>query len=243
MEAELERVAKDSSGVLGDASADSADNNENELDDVIYEGDADSDQKSASDEKKKSGDDDDEDKKPFWKDILELFLYFCAVLVISILIVTFVGQRTIVDGPSMSPTLSDGDNLIVDKISYRFNDPQRYDVIVFPYQHAKKTYYIKRIIGLPGEEVYIDPNGTIYINGNVLHETFGAETMIAQGRADTPIKLGEDEYFVLGDNRNNSSDSRDYMVGNINRKDIIGRAWVRIYPFNSIGKVKHTMDD
>ena len=177
--------------------------------------------------------------KPVWKDLLEMFLYFVGVLVVSILIVTFVGQRTIVEGGSMNPTLEDRDNLIVDKISYRFADPKRFDVIVFPYQHAKKTYYIKRIIALPGEDIFINAEGTIFINGKVLEDNYGNEVILNPGRAETTITMGPDEYFVMGDNRNNSSDSRDSMVGNIKRKDIIGRAWLRIYPFDKFGLVKH----
>ena len=177
--------------------------------------------------------------KPVWKDTLDMVIYFLVVLAISVFIVVFVGQRTIVEGSSMNPTLVDGDNLIVDKITYRFSDPKRFDVVVFPYQHKKHTYYIKRIIGLPGETIYIDKEGTIYINGEVLEEDYGNEIITDPGRAEEEILLGEDEYFVMGDNRNNSSDSRDYMVGNINRKDFIGRAWLRIFPFKSFGFVKH----
>ena len=209
-------------------------------DDSDEESDEDSDDESenTTDKKKKDKDDEEEDK-PFWKDILEMAIYFAGVFILAVLIVTFVGQRTVVDGSSMSPTLSDKDNLIVDKISYRFSDPKRFDVVVFPYQHAKRTYYIKRIIGLPGEEVFIDADGNIYINGEILEEDYGAETILNPGRADTPIQLGPDEYFVMGDNRNNSSDSRDYMVGNVNRKDLIGRAFVRIYPFKDFCVIKH----
>ena len=177
--------------------------------------------------------------KPVWKDTLDMVIYFLVVLAISVFIVVFVGQRTIVEGTSMNPTLQDRDNLIVDKITYRFSDPKRFDVVVFPYQHKKHTYYIKRIIGLPGETIYIDKEGTIYINGEVLEEDYGNEIITDPGRAEEEILLGEDEYFVMGDNRNNSSDSRDYMVGNINRKDFIGRAWLRIFPFKSFGFVKH----
>ncbi len=198
----------------------------------------DSDDKEESD-KKESDEEKDEKEKPFWRDILEMVIYFAAVFLLAFLIVTFVGQRTVVEGSSMSPTLSDGDNLIVDKITYRFSDPKRFDVVVFPYQHAKRTYYIKRIIGLPGEEVLIDTEGNIYINGQILEEDYGAEVILNQGRADIPIKLGDDEYFVLGDNRNNSSDSRDFMVGNIKRKDLIGRAFMRIYPFKDFCIIKH----
>ncbi len=99
------------------------------------------------------------------------------------------GQRTQVSGDSMYPTLHNGDNLIVDKLSYRFKDPERYDIIVFPYQYKEETYYIKRIIGLPGETVQII-DGTIYINGSVLDENYGREKMVSSGLALDEIQLG-----------------------------------------------------
>ena len=139
----------------------------------------------------------------------------------------------------MEPSLSDGDNLIVDKISYRFHDPERFDIIIFPYQWEPNTFYIKRIIGLPGETVQIDDEGTIYIDGEVLQEDYGLERIANPGLARDSITLGEDEYFVLGDNRNNSTDSRYAQVGLIHRDDIVGRAWLRIYPFNRIGWIRH----
>ena len=161
------------------------------------------------------------------------------VFYVSLFIITFIGQRTIVDGPSMEPTLESGDNLIVDKLTYRFSEPKRFDIIVFP--HQKHEYYIKRIIGLPGETVYISENGDIYINEQKLEENYGKEVIkdSNRGRAAETIVLGEDEYFVLGDNRNHSSDSRFADVGNIKRKNIIGKAWVRIFPFNKFGLIKH----
>ena len=171
--------------------------------------------------------------------VFEIILYFALVACITFLIIHFVGQRTVVNGVSMQPTLSDGDNLIVDKISYRFHDPERFDIVVFPFRYADKTYYIKRIIGLPGETVYIDEEGTIYIDGEVLNENFGKEVIQDPGRAYEPVKLGTDEYFVLGDNRNNSSDSRDPVVGNIHRDELIGKAWMRIYPFDQMCIIKH----
>ena len=173
------------------------------------------------------------------KDILSTRLYLLIVLVATFLVVTYVGQRTKVIGSSMSPTLTDGDNLIVDKISYRFHDPERFDIVVFPFRYAEKTYYIKRIIGLPGETVFIDEEGTIYIDGEVLDEHFGKEVIQDPGRAYETITLGEDEYFVLGDNRNASADSRDPSVGVISGKDIVGRAWLRIWPLNKFGILKH----
>lgn len=175
------------------------------------------------------------------KEIISTLLYLLGVLCLVWLVIAFVGQRTEVDGQSMEPTLSNGDNLIVDKISYRFRDPQRYDIIVFPFKYQEKTYYIKRIIGLPGETVQIDDEGNIYINGEVLQESYGREVIRPEtvGVARDPIVLGDDEYFVLGDNRNNSTDSRTIIVGSIKREDIIGRAWVRIWPLSKAGLLKH----
>ena len=173
--------------------------------------------------------------------IRELFGWIVYILIIvglTYLIITFVGQRTRVSGSSMETTLSDGDNLIVDKISYRFGEPKRYEIIVFPYQYEENTYYIKRIIGLPGETVQV-MDGDVYINGQKLDENYGNEAMQDSGIAAEPITLGEDEYFVLGDNRNHSADSRDDSVGVLHRKDLLGRAWIRIWPFNKFGVIKH----
>lgn len=175
------------------------------------------------------------------KELLSTGLYLLIVLLITYLLVTFVGQRTEVDGASMENTLSHGDNLIVDKISYRFTDPERFDIVVFPFQYEENTYYIKRIIGLPGESVRIDENGKIYINGELLEENYGKEVIKPEniGLAEETIQLGEDEYFVMGDNRNNSLDSRTSMVGNVHRDKIIGKAWLRIWPFENFGILKH----
>lgn len=166
-------------------------------------------------------------------------LYIFIIIGLTYLIITYVGQRTRVSGSSMETTLSDGDNLIVDKLTYHFEDPKRYDIIVFPYQYEENTYYIKRIIGLPGETVQVI-DGFTYINGQQLtSDIYGAEVMESSGIAAEPITLGEDEYFVLGDNRNHSSDSRDPSVGVLHRKDLLGRAWVRIYPFDRMGVIRH----
>lgn len=173
--------------------------------------------------------------------VRELFgwvVYILIVVCATYLIVTYVGQRTKVSGKSMMNTLHDQDNLIVDKISYRFRDPKRYEIIVFPYRYQEDTYYIKRIIGLPGETVQIK-EGYVYINGELLDEHYGREVMNESGIAAEPLQLGEDEYFVLGDNRNHSSDSREPNVGVLHRDELIGRAWIRIWPLNSIGVISH----
>lgn len=175
------------------------------------------------------------------REMISTLLYLLIVLCITYVVIHYVGQRTEVWGASMESTLNDGDNLIVDKITYRFRDPQRFDIIVFPFQYEENTYYIKRIIGLPGETVQIGLDGTIYIDGEALEENYGREVIKPEnvGIAIEPVVLEEDEYFVMGDNRNNSSDSRTEVVGNIHRDDIIGRAWMRIWPLSEIGILKH----
>jgi len=170
------------------------------------------------------------------KELLSLIIYIGIIIIICYIIVTYVGQRTTVHGHSMETTLSDGDNLWIDKLSYRFSDPKRFDIIVFPYQ-GQDVYYIKRVIGLPGETVQITPEGNIMINDEILAESYGREVIRESGIASEPITLGEDEYFVLGDNRNDSRDSRWADVGNINKKDIIGKATLRLSPFKKFGKI------
>lgn len=177
------------------------------------------------------------------KKMRELFgwVAYIVVLVCAVhLTVTYVGQRTVVAGDSMLNTLHDKDNLIIDKVSYRFRAPERYEIIVFPYRHAEETFYIKRIIGLPGETVQIK-DGYVYINEQKLEESFGREVIRADryGQAAAPITLGKDEYFVLGDNRNESADSRETSVGILKREDLIGRAWVRIWPLYSFGSLNN----
>jgi signal peptidase I len=180
-----------------------------------------------------------EGKKSVIGETVSFILYIAVVFLVTFLVIHYVGQRTQVSGSSMEYTLSDGDNLIVDKISYRFYEPERFDIIVFPFRQEEDTYYIKRIIGLPGETVQIGEDGTILINGMELEESYGREVIQEPGAAAEPLTLREGEYFVLGDNRNASSDSRDPSVGMIQREDIVGRAWLRIYPFDKVGFIRH----
>ena len=171
----------------------------------------------------------------------ELFgwlVYIAIIVGLTWLIITFVGQRTSVSGHSMETTLQDGDQLIVDKISYRFRDPKRYDIIVFPYQYEENVYYIKRIIGLPGETVQVK-DGYVYINGEKLEsDIYGKEVMQSAGIAAEPITLGDDEYFVLGDNRNNSEDSRYADIGMVRKRYIVGKIWFTCSPFEKLGFTK-----
>ena len=171
------------------------------------------------------------------KELVSMSFFLLFVLILTYFVFLYVGQRTEVVGSSMEYTLLDGDHLIVDKLSYRLSDPKRFDIIVFPYQKSD-IFFIKRIIGMPGETVEIR-DGVIYINDSPLIESYGREVTAFPGRAEKPVKLGGNEYFVMGDNRNDSSGSRDPVVGNIHRDEFIGKAWMRIWPFNKMGMIKH----
>lgn len=169
------------------------------------------------------------------QELLSLIVYIGVVILICFIIMNFVGGRVQVEGPSMQDTLYTGDNLWVDRVSYKFSDPKRFDVVVFPV--ADGSYYIKRVIGLPGEKVQILPDGTILINDKALDEHYGKETIWDPGIAAQPFYLGEDEYFVLGDNRNDSHDSRASDIGNISKDDIFGKAVFRLSPIEKFGKI------
>lgn len=170
--------------------------------------------------------------------LTELLVYIAIVALCLFVIPKYVVQRTVVSGTSMLDTLKDGDNLMVEKVSYHLSDPKRFDVIVFyPYGREDESYYVKRIIGLPGETVQIIGD-EIYIDGKLLEEDYGKDPMTYSGIAEEPVKLGDDEYFVLGDNRKISKDSRYEEVGPVDRDLIEGKVVFRIYPFHSIGTVK-----
>lgn len=167
--------------------------------------------------------------------ILEVLIYAAIIVVCATFVPEYVIQRTVVDGSSMMNTLKNKDNLLVEKVSYHFADPKRFDVIVFyPYGREDEDYYIKRVIGLPGETVQIIGED-IFINGEKLEEDYGKDPIQEAGIAAQPLTLGEDEFFVLGDNRTVSQDSRYEEVGPVQRKNIDGKAIVRIYPFDKLG--------
>lgn len=175
--------------------------------------------------------------------VILLVCVFLAYLIASA-VTKYVAHETTVEGESMEPTLANGDSIIIQKLSYYFSDPKRYDVVVFPVgdkvaQTKKKdaTYYVKRVIGLPGETVQIK-TGKVFVNDKELKgDKYYLSTMLDSGNATKPVVLGEDEYFVLGDNRNMSTDSRSDYVGKIHRKDIIGEVWLCVWPFSHMGLV------
>ncbi len=151
--------------------------------------------------------------------------------------VWFFGQQVSTVGDSMKPELSNGDVVLVNRLSYNIFRPKRGDVIVFkPQGNENNHYYIKRIIGLPGETVQILENA-IYIDGEKLEEKYETTDVTYVGLAGDPITLGDDEYFVLGDDRQNSEDSRDLDVGNVKRSYIFGKAWFVLSPLSDFGFV------
>ncbi len=175
--------------------------------------------------------------------VFKNILLLLGALLMAILFTRFVAMRSVVDGSSMEPTLYHGDQLFIDRISYRFHDPARYDIIVFPgiapEEGGKAPYYIKRVIGLPGEEICIR-EGRVWINGTPLQEINeeSFETMQDAGMAGDPYVIPDRTYFVLGDNRNHSRDSRDPLLGPVRREDLLGKVLVRIWPPKRIGWFK-----
>jgi len=178
----------------------------------------------------------EEKKSSIKRIIFEILVYVVLLIVCVYFVPKYVLQRTVVDGSSMQNTLQEDDSLLVEKVSYHFTDPDRFDIVVFyPFGRDDKiNYYVKRIIGLPGETVQIKGDD-IYINGQIIEENYGKDPITDEGIASEPIVLADDEYFVLGDNREVSEDSR--VFGPVERKNIEGKAFFRIYPFNTFGSL------
>lgn len=174
-------------------------------------------------------------KKIFKEIFLWIFDIFI-VLVIAYVVVNFVGEKTEIIGESMAPVLEDGDVIVVNKMIYKLVKPGRNDIVVFsPKDSEDRHYYIKRVIGLPGETVQII-EGEVYINGEKLKENV-PEKMLEPGIAANPLVLEEGEYFLLGDNRNNSEDSRFSDIGSVSLEDIKGKTWFCISPYKKIGLI------
>ena len=184
-----------------------------------------------------------EKRKKFFKKFFGWVFALGLAIVLAWAITTYALEKTNMVGDSMEATLSSGDTILINKLLYRIKSPQRFDVIVFKKDGKEHSYYsIKRIIGLPGEHVLI-ADGKIYIDGVMLEDKANVEEIALAGLAGDEIILDEDEYFVLGDNRNNSEDSRYFNVGNVFREEIIGKAWIRINRFGIISKLNLNKDD
>lgn len=177
-------------------------------------------------------------KKSVAKAVLGWMFQIIVVVLIAYVVVFFFGQTRTNIGQSMDVTLSGGDTVLLNELSYKLKDPARGDVISFRPNGSDSTHsYIKRIIGLPGETIQIK-NGMIYINDELYLEKADYPAMTSAGLAEEPVTLGNAEYFVLGDNRNNSEDSRFVDIGNVNLSDIEGKVWFVISPMSHFGFVK-----
>lgn len=170
--------------------------------------------------------------------IYELFKTVIFVLVMAFVIRFFLFQPFVVQGVSMEPNMHDSEYLIVDRLTYKFKAPERGEVVIFDAPDHPGTDYIKRVIGLAGEEIEITAN-QIKINGVDLEEKYLPEDFqtLIDGNSRSILKknLGADEYFVMGDNRQHSLDSR--VFGVIKKSVIVGRAWIVLYPLEYFGRV------
>ncbi|MFL0195929.1 signal peptidase I [Clostridium sp. WILCCON 0269] len=167
------------------------------------------------------------------KELIELGKSIIVAIIAAFLIITFVFETVSVDGHSMDPTLNNKDRLIVEKVSYYFRAPKPGDIVVIKYPADPKEKFIKRVVAVGGERVKIE-NGKLYINDVLKNEPYILEPMVSDFNE---VTVPADTVFVLGDNRNNSRDSRFSDVGFVSYKMVVGRAAFRIYPFNRMGSL------
>ncbi|MGE5629389.1 MAG: signal peptidase I [Solirubrobacterales bacterium] len=168
------------------------------------------------------------------KELIEILKSVIIAIVAAFLIITFIFETVSVDGYSMNPTLNNKDRLIVEKVTYYFSAPKPGDIVVIKYPADPKEKFIKRVVAVGGDKVKIE-NSTLYINGKEKQENY----ILEKTMADYPeVTVPEGTIFVMGDNRNNSRDSRFEDVGFVKLNMVVGKAVLRIYPFNNFGKLK-----
>ena len=166
--------------------------------------------------------------KDFIKEILVTVFYSVAAMLFAFVLVVAFGMKVSVIGMSMQPTLGNGQEILIDRFSYKLSSPNRNDVVCFyPKGNENAHIYVKRVIGLPGETVQIK-DGYVYIDGIRLLESEIFDEIVDPGLYEVEFTMGSDEYFVLGDNRNNSEDSRIGNIGAVAKDTIIGKAWFKM---------------
>lgn len=172
---------------------------------------------------------------PVIKEVVTWIAEILLTLVIAFVLVFYIGMRTSVVGESMEPTLGNKQEILINRFIYSITEPKPNDVVVFlPNGNEKSHYYVKRVIGVPGDTVQIK-DGAVYVNGELFEEAVETAAILDAELAAEEILLGEDEYFVLGDNRNNSEDSRYANIGNVKKEYIIGKAWFILSPKEDFG--------
>ncbi len=172
---------------------------------------------------------------PIVKEVVSWVIEIVIVLVIAFVFVYYIGLRTSVVGQSMAPVLENKQEILVNRFIYSLTSPKPNDIVVFlPNGNEKSHYYVKRVIGVPGDKVQVK-DGAVYVNGELFEEKGERAAILDAGLAAEEILLGEDEYFVLGDNRNNSEDSRYANIGSVKKQYIIGKAWFIVSPYKNFG--------
>ena len=162
------------------------------------------------------------------KDIFEMVIGGMIVIFLAFVIVFSVGMKTSVVGDSMEPGLYNGQEVLINRVIYRLSSPKRGDVIVFlPNGNQNTHFYVKRVVGLPGETIQIR-DGSVYVDGVLLEEDEAFDRISDSGIAANELQLAVDEYFVLGDNRNSSEDSRSGNIGPVRKDTIAGKAWFKL---------------
>lgn len=161
------------------------------------------------------------------KEVFSWFFWIFASMLLAVVMVFCIGMQTSVIGPSMEPSLYNGQKIFLNRLIYKVASPRVGDVIVFlPNGNEKSHYYVKRVVGVPGDTLYIK-NGLLYVNEETVEEYFN-DRIAEPGLLESEVTLGEDEYFVIGDNCNNSEDSRSANIGSVRKSYIIGKAWMKL---------------
>ncbi len=176
------------------------------------------------------------DKRKFFKEFGSWTLLILIAIILGYSVVQFGGQTITVVGQSMNPVLENGDKVVVSKLSYTFGEPKRFDIVAFKLRKSDEYFNVKRIVGMPGETVKIT-DGKIFINDEILENVPFDEYILSPGSVGDGVTLSDNEYFLIGDNCNNSEDSRFSNVGNVIDNEILGKVVYRLSPKENRGKI------